>query len=191
MLLDRHRAYLAHSDAATAAANLIALVVAWNGPLYPLYAIALLGTAGLPTFLTMAASPFFFAIPWIARRSSVAGRAALPLVGTLDAIACMKLFGTAAGAEFFLLPCIVLAALLFRPRERWLGLLLIGLAMVPILVPAASYGTAVFLLSPDQASRLNSLNLVSVMFLLGLVALQMRSVLAEESSARVTKQPNT
>lgn len=183
-LLDRHRAYAAHPDPATAAANLIALVVAWNGPFYPLYAIALLGTAGLPSFLTMAASPFFFAIPWLARRYPTAARAALPLVGTLDAIACTKLFGSNAGMEFFLLPCIVLAALLFRSRERWLGMLLIALAIVPILVPAATYGKPVFALASAQAAHLMSLNLVSVAMLLGLVALQMRSVLAQESSGR-------
>jgi len=177
-LLDRQRAYAAHPDPATAAANLIALVVAWNGPLYPIYAILLIGRAGLPSLGTMAASPFFFAIPWLARRSAIAGRAALPLIGTLDAIWCAKLFGTAAGMELFLLPCIVLAALLFRPRERRLGLLIIALAIAPVLVPAASYGIPIFPLSPGQASHLTSLNLVSVVMLLGLVALQMRSVLA-------------
>ena len=34
--------YAAHADPATAAANLVALVLAGNGPFYPLYVLALL-----------------------------------------------------------------------------------------------------------------------------------------------------
>jgi hypothetical protein len=177
-LLDRQRAYAAHPDPATAAANLVALVVAWNGPLYPLYGIALIGAAALPSTLTMLASPFFFAIPRIARWNPVAGRAALPLIGTLDTLGSMKLFGPEAGIDLFLLPCITLAGLLFRPRERWLGMLLIGLTIAPILVPAAVYGAPLFPLTSDQLSRLAALNLVSVAMLLGLVALQIGTVLA-------------
>jgi hypothetical protein len=168
----RQSAYAAHRDPAVAAANFIALVVAWNGPFYPLYVIAIAGMAGLPALWTMLGSPFFFAIPWIARRSSVAGRAALPLVGILHTVWCTKLLGVASGVEIFFLPCIVLAALLLRPRETGLRLAMIGFGIVPLLVPGSAYGAPILALSPDDAARLTSLNLISVAMLMGLIALR-------------------
>jgi hypothetical protein len=179
--LVRQRAYIAHRDPATAAANLIAVVVALNGPLYPIYGMAVIGVAGWPLFLTMLASPFFFIVPRIARRSATAGRVALPLFGTLDTLYGLKLFGTECGMALFLLPCIVLAGLLFRPGERWLGLILIGLGIVPILLPAEAYGPPLFTLAPAAARHLTALNLISVAMLLGLIALQLRAVLAQPS----------
>jgi hypothetical protein len=175
--LARLRAYTAHNDPATAAANFVAMVVAGNGPLYPLYVVALLGGTGVPAFITMLASPFFAAVPWIARRSSIAGRLALPLIGTLDTICCVKLFGPGSGMVLFALPCVILAALLFRPREAWLRLALIAAAIAPALLPRTFYGTALVSLSPDQAAALAAINLVSVAMLLGLIALQVATVL--------------
>jgi hypothetical protein len=179
--LARQRDSISHCDPATAAANLVAVVVALNGPLYPLYGMAAFGLAGWPLFLTTLASPFFFIVPRIARRSGMAGRAALPLFGTLDTLYCLKLFGTDCGMALFLLPCIVLAGLLFRPGERWLDLVLIGLGIVPISLPAAAYGPPIFTFAPDVARHLAALNLVSVAMLLGLVALQLRAVLTHSS----------
>jgi len=101
------RTYPAHPDPATAAANLIALVVALNGPFYPLYVIGVIGWSGLPTFATMLASPLFFAVPWVSRRNSLAGRVALPLIGTANSMWCAKLLGIASGVQLFCIHCFI------------------------------------------------------------------------------------
>ena len=53
-------------------------MLAWNGPLYPVYVMVLTGRDGLPwCLLTMLISPFFYAIPWLSRFSSRGARLAL------------------------------------------------------------------------------------------------------------------
>ncbi len=188
-LFERQRAYLENADPAAAAANLVAVVVALNGPLYPLYVIALVGFAGVSSVLTMIASPFFFVVPWIARRSSLAGRAALPLIGTINTVWCTKLFGPASGVQLFCFPCIMLAALVFRGGERWLGVLLVGLGIVPLLVPASLFGAAIIPLTTDGAAKLGVLNVVGVAMLMGLIALQFMSVLAASAKAPLLIRP--
>lgn len=45
--------------------------------------------------------PFFLAIPFLAKKSHLAERLALPLVGTLDTLFETAIFGHASGTEFF------------------------------------------------------------------------------------------
>jgi hypothetical protein len=71
------RRYAAHPDPLTSAANFVALVVAGNGPFYPVYVMALIGWDRAGAWLSMLASPLFFAVPAISRLSPRAGRAAL------------------------------------------------------------------------------------------------------------------
>ena len=79
-LVSHQSGYAAHDDPTAAAINIIALMLAWNGPLYPVYVIVLTGRAGLPwCLLTMLISPFFYAIPWLSGISSRAARLALSL----------------------------------------------------------------------------------------------------------------
>ena len=173
------RAYAAHPDPAAAAANLVALVVALNGPFYPLYIIGVIGWAGVPAFVTMLASPLFFAVPWVSRRSSLAGRVTLPLIGTINSVWCAKLFGVASGVQLFCLPCIMLAALLYRARERWLGLALIGLALLPLFATGGILDTPLLPMDTAEAARLAPLNAACIGTLMGLLALQFRNVFSE------------
>ncbi|MDB5395554.1 MAG: hypothetical protein JWM91_3060 [Rhodospirillales bacterium] len=152
---------------------MISLMLAWNGPLYPIYVLFLAGRATLPwVLLTVLISPFFYAIPWLSRTSSRAARLALPLVGTANTVWCIKLFGPESGVGFFLYPCIVLAALLYREREQWFMLPLLGLTLLFEFVPAAAYGHPIIELSSDGAVRLSALNAGSVAFLLAFIALK-------------------
>lgn len=165
--------YAANSDPAARAVNLISLVLAWNGPLYPVYVLALVGRDALPWgLLTLLVTPLFYLVPWLNRRSSRAGRVALPVVGALNTVWCVKLFGIESGVGFFLYPCIVLAALLYREREYWLMLPLLGLTLVLGFIPAAAYGQPILHLTADAAARLSALNAGSVAFLLGFIALK-------------------
>lgn len=121
------RAYAAHPDAATRAANGIALLVGSNGPFYPAYVWFLAPQAGLAVLATMAASPFFLAIPWLARRHAAAARAALPLVGIANTVWTAALLGTGTSVDAFLFPCLVLAALCWRERKAMFLVLGAGL----------------------------------------------------------------
>lgn len=178
------RVYVAHPDPAAAAANLIAFVVALNGPFYPLYVIGVIGWAGVPAFATMLASPLFFVVPWLSRRSSVAGRVAVPLIGTINSVGCAKLFGVASDVQLFCLPCIMLAALLYRDRERWLGLTLVGLALLPLFLPADILGPPLLSMDPGEAARIAALNAGCVGPLMGLIALQFRDVFSKIQNNR-------
>jgi hypothetical protein len=172
--LVRHQsAYASHPDPTAAAINLIALMLAWNGPLYPVYVIVLTGRDGLPWCLaTMLISPFFYAIPWLSRLSSRAARLALPVVGAANTLWCMKLFGVASGVGLFLFPCIVLSGLLYRYSERMLMFPLLGVMLALEFVPARLFGAPIVQFSPDEAASLSALNAGSVAFLLGFIVLK-------------------
>ena len=176
--LIRHQsAHMAHADASSYAVNKIALMLAWNGPLYPIYVLVLAGPAALPwSLLTLLISPFFYAIPWLMRRSTLAGRAALPVVGAINTIWCVKLFGVESGVELFLFPCIILAGLLFRQRERWVMMPILGFTLALEFLPVRLLGSPILGLSPDGLSRLSGLNAGSVACLLAFIAMQFAGI---------------
>ena len=171
------RRYAAHPDPATAAANLVALVVAGNGPFYPLYVLALIGWDRAGAWLTMLASPVFFLVPAISRQCPRAGRAALPLIGIANSVWCAALLGCASGVGLFLFPCIVLAALVFRADERWLALLLIGFGIGSLTLLTEVPFSGLMVVSLDGVAALARLNAISVATLTGFVALTLINVL--------------
>lgn len=130
----RLRAYADNPDPLAAAGNLVALVLAGNGPFYPLYVAIVAGTDGMPwLLLTLLSFPCFLAVPALARVHSRLGRVALSLIATGNTAFCTWLLGVPSGVELFLLPCAMLASVLFRPSERLLMLPLAGLPVVVYL----------------------------------------------------------
>ena len=117
-LFDRIHRYTDNPDPLAKVAATVALVVASNQPFYPLYLHAIVGKQAWPAWLTLLTTPLFLAVPAVARRHSLAGRAMLPIVGVINTVLCVKLIGLATAVELFLLPCILLAAILFRTSER-------------------------------------------------------------------------
>jgi hypothetical protein len=169
------RAYGSHPDPATAMACFVALVLGANGPFYPLYVIAVVGWArGHAAFLTMGAMPLFLAVPALARSRPEAARVALWLVGTVNTVWCMKLFGPESGVGLFLLPCIALAALL---QGRLLTLAAVGLPILPLLMPATTFGPPILALTAAENARLTTLNGFSAACLMGLLTLRLASML--------------
>lgn len=165
----RLHAWRAHDDPAAETTNFIAILLGWNGPFYPLYLLALIGRSIAGTAaLTLFATPLFLALPWLSRRSSLAGRFGLVLVGTCNTLWCMKLMGPGSGVALFLLPCIALAALLFRQHEQVAMLVAAVLPTVGYFLPASVLGAPLMQLTAPQLSRLYALNAGSV-FLLSLV----------------------
>ena len=182
----RITAYAEHEDSRTASANLIALVVASNQPFYILYLYALIGGGEklAPSFLTLLSTPFFLAVPFASRRSSIAGRALLVLTGIGNAIVSTKAFGVEAGIGMFLIPCALIAAALFKPRERLLGFLLIGLCGVVHFAFADLYGAPLANYTASDFAAMSSLNAVSATTLVIFVGLLMSSALADADGRR-------
>ncbi len=165
------RAYIAHPDPLVATGNLIAIVVASNQPFYPLYLYLLIGNDFTPSFFTFLSTPFFVAVPAVARRHPVLGRALLPLTGIANTILSAKVFGEASGVELFLAPIITIAALLFRRSERPAALALVGLGLLTYLGLHGRYGTPYHLYSAYQYARFFGLNAFSVLTLSAFVGL--------------------
>ena len=111
-ILLRLQEYVSNPDPMAKAAGTVAIVVAGNQPFYPLYLHAIAGIAAWPAWLTLLSTPFFVAVPAVARRHSLTGRALLPIAGVANTMLCVKLFGVASAVELFLFPCILLAAIL-------------------------------------------------------------------------------
>ncbi len=156
-----------HPDRLVEASNFIALVLAWNAPLYPIYVWFIAGNAALPSALLTASSlPVFACVPFLARRSPRAARVLLCIAGTANSLFCCWVIGAAAGVALFLLPCIQLATLAFRPAEWRVSF---PLAALPILsgwfllphLPAPPHQYSV-----DQYQHLFRLNAGSVAVLI-------------------------
>ncbi|RAI42529.1 hypothetical protein [Rhodoplanes roseus] len=168
-LVARLRAYAAVDDPLAGVAATVALVVLGNQPFYPLYLHAIAGTAAWPVWLTLLSSPFFLAVPAVARRSAFAGRLMLPVVGVANTLIAIKAVGRDSGLDLFLLPCALLAAVLVRPQER--------LASLPVLaLPVAAYfwlgglvGAPLVVFPAEQQAAMLTVNAVSVASLIVLI----------------------
>ena len=178
------RAYIAHPDPRVAAGNLIAVMVAWNQPFYPLYLYFVVGPDIGVSFLTFLSTPFFAAVPWVARRRSRLGRALLPIAGIANAVLSAKAFGEASGVEMFFAPCITIAALLFRGSERLVMLAVVSFGFAAYLGFHGRYGTPLHTYSPEEYARFFNLNALSVLTLSAFVGITFASTLAETDAGR-------
>jgi hypothetical protein len=154
--------YASNPDPFAEAGNIVALVLAGNGPFYPVYIVMLAGNDGMPwLLLTMCAFPFFLAVPALSRRNPLRGRIVLALTATINTVFCTWLLGLQSGTELFLLPCATLAGLLFRPNERILMLALAGLPVAAYLFLHDRYGAPPYLYPQEAYRSLFSMNAVS------------------------------
>lgn len=156
-----------------ASCNLIALVVASNQPFYPLYVYWAVSDQIWPTFFTFLSTPFFLAVPAVARHSTLAGRALLPIAGIANTVLSAKVFGQASGVEIFLIPCALIAATFFRPSERLVAFIVIGLAIVAYLGLDGAYGSPVHIYSASEYGaffRLNAMSAGTLTVFVGFIA---------------------
>ncbi len=156
-------AALAHDDPRVAAGNLVAAVLAWNTPFYPLYLLWVVGTDAFPSaWLTLCSLPLWIAVPWLSHRNALAARILLPLAGMANIVFCTWILGEAGGTELFLAPTTILAGLLFRRSERWL---LAGLGCLPLVLYfglSGHYGAPLHEYSAAQNLAMLRLNAGSV-----------------------------
>jgi len=157
--------YASNDDPLVAVANTVALIVACDQPFYPLTLRWAVGPDIGISFFTLLTTPLFIAVPAVARRHSVAGRALLVLAGTANTMLCTKLFGEATGVELFLGPCLLLSGLLFRQSERIVSFALIGLLLAIILLLRGHYGAPVHPYTDAESKSFLGVNVFSVAML--------------------------
>ena len=165
----RLAALVAADDPLSRRANVIALVLAWNTPFYPLYVVAVVGAGGFPwILLNLTVLPAFAVVPAVSRRHPLIGRMLLVVAGTLNTMFCVWLYGEAAGAQLFLLPCVTLAIMLFPGRR----LLMAGMLALPAFAYfiLGHYGMPPFIYDAAQYQRLMALNSLSVGALTAFIA---------------------
>lgn len=173
------RAYAYHPDPRVAAANMISLLVASNQPFYPLYLFWLVSADVTAAWFTFLSTPLFLAIPAVARWNSVAGRALLPLTGIGNTVLSSWLFGRASAVEIFLVPCGIIALLLFRPQERVVALALTALAFGVFLLLHDVYALPLAQYNAAQYAALARLNVMSAGMLTAFVAILLSGIIAE------------
>lgn len=178
------KAYAHHPDPRVATANFFALLVASNQPFYPLYVYWTVGPEIGPTAWTFLSTPFFLAVPALSRWNTLIGRAMLPIAGIANTLLSAKVFGVASGVEIFLVPCAVLALLIFRPHERWVAAFpLAGACFLAYFVLHGAYGAPFHLYSEAQYGALLRLNMMSAGGLTAFTALSFSTLLAEAETA--------
>ena len=153
--------YTAHPDPLTSACNRIALLVAGNQPLYPLYVLWLVGGDWWVSGWTFLSTPFFAAIPAVARRNTLAGRAMLPLTGIANGMLSAKAFGTSSGVDLFLVPCVVIALLGFHRRERGATVMLLAVAALSLFLHG-HYGAPLGRFTTVEYAHFRRINAYSV-----------------------------
>ena len=165
--LDWVRKYAAANDPRIAAANLVALVLAWNTPFYPLYLLGATGPAMQNgVWFTLFAFPVFLLVPAVTRWNGIWGRVLLVVTGTVNSLFCTWLLGEASGTALFLLPCITLAALVFRRVELGALFTLIALPIVAGVAMNGRYPISPFACIGADCASIVWLNAVSVAILL-------------------------
>ncbi|MEZ2223825.1 hypothetical protein [Rhizobium sp. RCC_161_2] len=147
-----------------------------NKPFYPLYVWWLVGNGIVASLGTLIAVPFFLAIPFLASRSPLAARLALPLIGTIDTLFETKLFGTGSGTALFLAPCIMLAALSFHGGEKWWQRGVTAFIFLAFIISRIYIGLPLHAWTDTDLSTLLNLNAFAVASLMAFIALRYAGV---------------
>ncbi len=160
------RRIAANADPLAEAAGMIGLILAANQPFYPLYVWGATGQWSWLACTVLWVMPFFAAVPFVGRRSPLAGRLLLPFAGIANTVLMARLLGPEAGLELFLIPCAALGAALFRGAERVAMLAVLGLAVVAWLL---AEGPPLGLFDAAGYAGLRRMNAISAIALCGLV----------------------
>ena len=166
----RHQSPAAGDDPLAAAGRRIALIVAGNQPLYPLYLHWFVGAGALAACGTWLSTPAFLAAALLARRHSRGSRVLLPLAGMANTVWSAKLLGASAGLTLFLIPCLLIALLILRRGEWPLLMVLIVLGILSLwAMPLVGAVPLAQLSAAQKASlwRLNGWSVVSLTLFAG------------------------
>lgn len=180
------RSYARNDDPLASAANAIALLVASSQPFYPLYVHWSVGPTIWPTAYTFLSTPFFLFVPALNRVNTVAGRSLLPLAGIGNTVLSAAVFGVETGVEVFLIPCALIACLLFRPGERLWSYAFVLLAILSFTVLRGLYGAPVHVYTAEEYANFVWLNAFSAGMLSCLVGLLGSSLIAAAGGSAPT-----
>lgn len=150
----------------------VAWVVVANKPFYPFAVWWFVGAGFEASLAVLIATPFYAAVPFLARRASLAARVATPSIGLVDTLLATKVFGQGSGTELFLFACGLLAVLSFRPNEAWWSRGLIGLIFLAFVAIQLGGGAALCALPPDELRRMLELNMFSAASLFAFIGLR-------------------
>jgi hypothetical protein len=109
----------------------------------------------------------------------------LPIVGIVNTLVCIKALGEPSEVALFLLPCVVIPALTFRPRERPLQLILVSLPSLIYWLGKGHYGAPLYPYTVRQYGALASLNTTSVMGFTGFLGLIFAGLLTRAEDAAI------
>lgn len=171
--------YFHHPDPLVRTANMIALVVVFNQPFYPLYLYWSVSPNFEAAYWTFLSTPFFLAVPMVSRMDAMAGRALLPVAGIGNTMLSAKAFGDASGVELFLLPIVLIAFVVFRPKERLHSFALAGLSLAVYMVMHGGYGEPFHRFTAEEYTSFVRLNATSVGMLTALVGILASNLIAE------------
>lgn len=149
----------------------VAWVVVANKPFYPFAVWWFVGAGFEASLAVLIAAPLYAAVPFLARRASLAARVATPSIGLADTLLATKVFGQGSGTELFLFACGLLAVLSFRPNEAWWSRGLIGLIFLAFVATQLGGGAPLCALPPDNLRRLLELNMFSAASLFAFIGL--------------------
>ncbi|MEO1989227.1 MAG: hypothetical protein ABGX47_21675 [Martelella sp.] len=160
-------------DPLAEACGSVALVLALNKPVYPLYVWFLAESAFHISLFTALSMPFYIAVWWLARRGkSFLARLGMVAVGTADTIFIAFVLGGQSGTLIFLFACLMLAGMAFHTREVWLSRGLIGLIFVLFVALYGRIGAPVRPVTPDDMQTLDYLNTTGAAALAAFIALR-------------------
>ena len=151
-------AYAETADPMGRVANLIALCITGNQPIYPLYVWWALGRWDPWVLVTWISTPLFALVPWAGRRDARAGKLLMCAAGIANTALAVVLLGRASGVGLFFAPCAILCVLLLG---GWLGWGLVVLTAV--------LGIGLDEVSPVALPQLFRLNAASVLTLCGFI----------------------
>lgn len=154
--------YLDHPDPLVRASNLIAMVVTANQPFYPLYVWWMVGENAWPTVMTFLSTPFFASVPAVSRHNPRLSRALLPATGIANTLLSMWALGEASGVSWFLVPCILIALLSFRPGEWTIAATLVAIALLAFTLSHGNFPAPLAVYTAEENQSLTRLNLISV-----------------------------
>jgi hypothetical protein len=180
----RLQRYQAHPDPLVATGNFIAVTVGTNQPFFPIYGFLVIGRDAWPAYAGVLSMPFFLAVPWLARRRPLAGRALLLLAGSANVVLMTWAMGEASALELFFVPCATIAALLFRRTERLVMLALVGLPLLLYFVTRGHYPAPWVAYTEAESAGLRSLNAASVAGFIGFIGVLFGNLLAAAEAGK-------
>ncbi len=156
-------------DPLTAASNAVAVVIALNKPIYPVYVWFLAKEAFHASLFTMISFAFYAALPFVARRSGFAARAALVGIGAVDTLAISLFMGLETGAYLFLAPCLMLASVAFYDREKWWSRGMIATILCLSTASLVFAGDPWATISPADTAALYKINAAGALSLMAFI----------------------